>query len=380
MLGIFVFLMHLPYLPHFLYVGVGFYAFIQNINSFRFYSNNTLVFLILLFVFVTGCIFNMILHSSNHEFELPYTILSFVTFIIAFAFKLKDIKYLVYLIALEAIIGIYELFIGVDTILPFIESKVFTQTNLMYHTRVSGLSMGVNTYAMKLLIGSILLERFKELFARQYYLIKLLLTFAIFLSFSRTVVVTYFVFQIMIYGIFIKNNFEYFLGKLLKLELKAVLAAFLTICVILVLTFYAATKSDEIINQFTRGKGTIELSGRSLIWNDFFHFIKTNLFFGNGSYKMYVSYLGNPSHAHNSFIQIIANNGLFLALFYIIFTFTKINKNSWLYIFPLIIYSLTQYGLFWGISLVDIIFFVFIINSNIFKQYKLLKLNGSTSS
>ena len=71
-------------------------------------------------------------------------------------------------------------------------------------------------------------------------------------------------------------------------------------------------------------------------------------------------------HAHNSFLQVIANNGILLGGFLIVLTLAKLNKKNIVYIVPLLVYSLTQYGIFWGTSLTDVVFFALLCKPSLY--------------
>ena len=51
------------------------------------------------------------------------------------------------------------------------------------------------------------------------------------------------------------------------------------------------------------------------------------------------------------------------SLLFFTLIFINITKKNWIYIFILFVYSTFQYGIFWGISLTDILFFFFLFNS-----------------
>ena len=121
-----------------------------------------------------------------------------------------------------------------------------------------------------------------------------------------------------------------------------------------------------LVFQFTRGSGGVELSGRSEIWTFFLLFISDNFIFGNGSVKLYAE---GGMHAHNSFLQLLANNGIVLSFLYIAWLGININKNNFIYVISILIFSTAQYGVFWGTSVMDITLFLLLFtplgNSNV---------------
>jgi len=118
---------------------------------------------------------------------------------------------------------------------------------------------------------------------------------------------------------------------------------------------------SKIYDQFTRGTKKIELAGRPDIWARYFKFIESNKYFGNYSQKLEVNLNMNDQkqHSHNSFIQVAANHGLIIASLFLILLFGNITRRNYIYIIALAIYSLAQYGIFWGFSITDIVLFIF---------------------
>ncbi|AEA44162.1 O-antigen polymerase [Fluviicola taffensis DSM 16823] len=114
---------------------------------------------------------------------------------------------------------------------------------------------------------------------------------------------------------------------------------------------------------------SIQSSGRKLIWLNYIQFIEKNPLVGNGSEKLYFTAL-NPRnnelelmHAHNSFLELFATNGLLLGLMYLLMIGMWWQKKNSPFIITILIYSMMQYGIFWGMSFIDVIF-VFLIISN----------------
>ncbi|GAP67738.1 O-antigen ligase like membrane protein, partial [Bacteroidales bacterium 6E] len=123
---------------------------------------------------------------------------------------------------------------------------------------------------------------------------------------------------------------------------------------------------EEILYQFTRGKEGVNMfSGRFYIWNEFYNFIKQNLFWGNNSYKYFIDYFGKRAHAHSSFLQILATHGIFITILYLILIVKNLNKINFPFVLVMLIYSTSQYGIFWGFSMTDIVLFILIFNTRI---------------
>lgn len=108
-------------------------------------------------------------------------------------------------------------------------------------------------------------------------------------------------------------------------------------------------------------------SGRTIIWLNFMNFIFEHPLNGNGTHKVSLRILNKKReieymHAHNSFIQYAATNGLIMLFLMLLLLFLKWNWKNSILIFCIIIYSQLQYGIFWGISLLDI-YFIYLICS-----------------
>jgi O-antigen ligase len=125
-----------------------------------------------------------------------------------------------------------------------------------------------------------------------------------------------------------------------------------------VLGFLVVEFSETIINQFTRNTQKVDLSGREKIWAQYIDQILSNPWFGNASHKVWFKY-----HAHNSFLQLIATNGIIISIFYFGFIVTHARRNNLIYLAVMMVYSFFQYGIFWGISIIDIVFYVFLLKA-----------------
>lgn len=108
-------------------------------------------------------------------------------------------------------------------------------------------------------------------------------------------------------------------------------------------------------------------SGRTIIWLNYMSFIFEHPLIGNGTHKISLRILNKNNeneyiHAHNSFLQYAATNGLLMLFLMLLLLFLKWNWRNSILIFCIIIYSQLQYGIFWGISLLDI-YFIYLICS-----------------
>ncbi|MBL4625704.1 MAG: O-antigen ligase family protein [Flavobacteriales bacterium] len=306
---------------------------------------------IIILLFVIGALLNRIAHIElmfGLQDYFPFCLLILLTYWAGIGFKQQDLKLIIYCVGIESLFVIAEYFMGVSTFFTGLELYTeFGDSQLMYARRPLGLSVNSSVAAVKLLLGYLLIDysKFKGVLIN---VIRVLIIAAIVFTFNRSTMVA----LVAYYLILAARNFIK-----LKWPLKSVLFySTIGLVGVALIGIASYTYIDEIVSQFTRNQGSVELSGREKIWEFYFKFISENFLYGNGSYKFW---FGNY-HAHNSYIQIVATHGVILSLFYVVLIIRGINKENIVYVFPILIYSLAQYGLFWGISLLDILFFVFL--------------------
>src|SRR5690606_15097111 len=111
------------------------------------------------------------------------------------------------------------------------------------------------------------------------------------------------------------------------------------------------------IGQLTRNRSGLDISGRDHIWAFYVQFISDNILFGNGGYKIYFQ---GKMHAHNSYLQLLATNGMVIFLLYLTLILKNIGRQNLFVVITLMVYSTAQYGIFWGISIMDIALFYFL--------------------
>jgi hypothetical protein len=68
-------------------------------------------------------------------------------------------------------------------------------------------------------------------------------------------------------------------------------------------------------------------------------------------------------HAHNSFLEFIASNGIVISLLFFAFLFLIWKKKNILLIMAILFFCLFQYGIFWGYSILDVIFVAILLQS-----------------
>lgn len=277
------------------------------------------------------------------------------SFIVAYYIEEKDIELLVKFILIESAVVIVEYFLGINTILFWSEDfKKFGSFSILYNSRPFGLSANSSIIAVKIFLSILLIDYF-ELFKNKRQIFFWIFLGAIILTFPRTILVVIVAYYFLKYISAIKLT--------LKVKQRLLIISLAMILLSSIIAVLGAKKiEDKLYSQFTRGGKKIELSGRPQIWAQYMDFIKSHKFFGNYSQKLEIEVFKGKGkqHAHNSFIQILANHGLIIAVLFIILLICNIDRNNYIYVFVLVIYSLFQYGIFWGISITDIILFLFI--------------------
>lgn len=364
MLGIIVFLSTIAFIPHSIFVLGPVYYLIASDKSERLnlvsrkINFNTLI--ISLIVLLSFC--NSLLgYSSNSPLSqlFPYTVLMFLGYFYAKTLKRSDLKIVIFLISIESIIVLAQHFLGISTFFPGLIKEIPhpSQINedLLYYNRALGLSTNSSVAALKFLLGFILIDYLK-LKGKLFLVIKAILFVGLFYTFNRTVLavlIAYMVARLVLPILDIIADLLEF-----RLKKKSFLIALFGGLFLILFMFLIIMKIDVIITQVTLDKG-MDLSGRDLIWADFVQFIKDNILFGNHSSKYYFSeYYSGPIHAHNSFLQIMANHGIIITLLFLLLILVNITKKNAVFVFTLILYSLFQYGIFWGISITDIVLFI----------------------
>ncbi len=364
MIGFLLYLATVYHIPHLVYLVPFLILFIVNFKKIDFSFKKINFNYLIIFVIVALSFLNILI-SKNARFidYIPYTILMIPGFFIAQFIKKIDLKVIVLLILFESLVTIVEYILGISTI--FYKSDFYTKYasgEFFYFTRTFGLSSNSSVVALKLFLAILIIDYF-NLFEKYKVLITTGLLFGILFSFSRTIIVVLtFYYGMKLIAFLIKTidnpNRKF---KLSDYTYFATIFVFV-LCVIISINL----SKDSIFNQMTRGKDHVELSGREIIWPQFINKIKSDFIFGNHSKKYLADYHGekNVIHAHYSFLQVLANNGIVIFIFFILLLAININKYNILYILALTLYSMTQYGYFWGISLTDIILFLFFIYNN----------------
>ncbi|SJM89826.1 membrane hypothetical protein [Crenothrix polyspora] len=215
-------------------------------------------------------------------------------------------------------------------------SKSKIGEGIVYYNRVFGLSVNSSAYAFKVLVGFVILMAIKSQLSRRVLLLCIAILLVGFVtSFNRTAIVAAGIGFLMFYC----NNW------------RVLLASFTSGCVVCV--YYLSS----LIDNFNRGKDGVDLSGRDYIFNEFLTLFMQRPFLGNATRKVWLQIDGNLYHAHNSYLEFMASNGIFISLLFFTGYYLLILRGRLLIALPLLVYSVFQYGLLWGLVFHDVVFF-----------------------
>ncbi len=364
MVGFLIYAVSLGIVPIYFFAIVFFYeiffrreTIIKNVkHNDRFYK--------LILIFCGLCIINAAIHGFQ---SLPNFILLPLTILMSFGIKRIDLKIFLLFLIVESFIGFYEQYIGVSSFFNIANANEFEDEDMLYYRKATGLSNSSAAFGEKLFVGMFIVEFLKDDFPLwKRASIILILFLGIVTSFNRTVLGVSVLFILVSLFANYKNRIIHSVYARIGLIL------FLALLVYSLFQFY-----DSILFQIARGNDTVDISGRSIIWPKFFRFIGDNFLTGNGSCRLLVPYHSGPIHAHNSFMQLLADNGIVLAAFFLFIIFSEIKKHNRLIILSFFLISLTQFVIFWGMSLTDVFFYAFLCNYSMIKlkrkEYELVQ-------
>lgn len=283
--------------------------------------------------------------NSINEY-IPYTFFIVTTIFFSRYINSKVLSVIFWLIIVEAIVGVVEFTFQIPYIIrPVnVDKSWFKINDFLYSRRVYGISNSISVFSQKIFIGLLLLFflKIKRIF---FFLVVLIL--GLIISFNRTVIIS------VLFFIIIKSIIEFNRFKVTKKKYLILIGV--------VFSFMFLYKfKDFLLLQFFNGKNQFDFSERDLIFPEYIAFIRDNLLFGNFVNKYWININGRILHAHNSYLQTLASMGGILFAMYVIYLWKIIKKSRLLYLLPILLYSTFQFGIFWGVSLLDIIFFYFI--------------------
>lgn len=275
--------------------------------------------------------------SSSLQLYIPYLSLLIFALLIGQNLNNEIFKYLILFTAFECFI-IFIQFISGSTGFFYNSYEMNNEvSDLIYYRRPNGLSTNSSIVGQKILVSIWFLINTKFINFKYKKIIYLLLILGLVLTFNRTVILT----LVISFFVFTKK-----VSKRIKFYS------------LIIVTIISTLFSNFFINQFLRGSVELNLEEftRYKVFNSGLEFISNNPIFGNYSVKYFYEYGGRLFHLHNSYLQTLSSNGIpisILVLFLIIVLLKKRNT----FLLPFLIYSIFQYGLFWGLSILDILIF-----------------------
>lgn len=376
MLGLLSFLPTTAFVPQYLFLLAGIWAFVRNPKSVanviqQATSKQVVVspVFVITFIILLASGLNFVLNAPDPIHTpvfFPQFVLMPITLFIASQLTRRDIDVLILLVGFEVLVAIAESIMGVSTFFSGLANyEVFEDSELLYFNRPLGLSVNSSILAVKCLLLILLIDFFNAYKGWFNKLIWLLLLVGIFITFPRSVFLALMVFFGFKFWFWLKAD-------------KPVVDWFYSLIGVAVvlfgLSFLIVENLEVIIKQLTRNTQKVDLTGRDKIWMFFTDFIADNPWFGNASHKLW---FGNY-HAHNSFLQVLSTNGVLIGSLYIVLILVYWVKRNFIYVATIITYGLFQYAFFWGISITDILFFYFLLNyeKRVYPSYTLNSSNN----
>jgi len=327
-------------------ICLSFWVFIK-----KKFSDKRIIFLASITLF--SCFSFYICKYNSNEINaiddlIPLSVLTFLLFNLAAStvINLKVIKLFVLFFIVEILTAMI-LFISGNKSIYHLISNLNNISNYDWSFQSSGVialsdstaALGVNAFLVLILIFQFF--RTDKLFK----LFTILGFLGVLLSGSK--------FMIFLLILFLGYNF--FLIKKMSLFQSITLTLF---SITLFLFILLGITSVHDLNQL--------MSERIRIAYKFYDFIKSNMLLGNNSVQYrYINASGKQFHAHNSFIQTIANHGLIYFLLIMGLIITQIRSSNVSSLFFLFLLSLCNHVLFWGFYHVDLIFaFILFQGSN----------------
>jgi hypothetical protein len=277
--------------------------------------------------------------------------------------------FLLLLVCIEVLFGIYLKFTGYRFFktLSSMEREINLNSQFLYYKRVAGLSGSSSSFGLKILLAymiSFFLFEKKFIPKKSLLFIWIYLAAGLYISFNRTAILSLIFYCILICSRITKR--KYFVPSLITLSA-------------LIFSLYFLSGNDLINLQSIRQQASFQfLRGKSIqsfddaltdinrfnMWQEGLYFLSDNLFLGNRSKKKFVdsTIVNAPegSHYHNSFIQFLVNHGCIISFAFFFYLITFLSLKNYYYIFTFFCAAMLQNIIFWGISLFDIVFYIFL--------------------
>lgn len=334
------------------YLGILGLIFITNYS--RSFIRENVLFISVFLLLVSFNYYYLGFHLINIGNIIISPVFILLTMIIGYGLNKRCYLFLVYIIFMEGIVGIAEFSLGVKSFF-YSESYQYYSADLFYNRSVWGVSNNSSVFGQKMFIGLVLIHYLKacNIHIKYKSLIEISMLIFIFLSFNRTAMASSFILYVCLSVSRASNS-------------KENIFLFLVLTFLLFFIFYLF--KDEIFFQLFRGRefnlsqGEVDLSGRDVVWASYWNFITENLWFGNNSHSYRLFMNDKVYHAHSSYLQLFANNGLIISSMVIFFVINKLDRFNFSYIIPILTFAITQLVIFNNISVMDVILWSFLLN------------------
>ncbi|MBB1470273.1 hypothetical protein H5232_17745 [Pseudoalteromonas sp. SG41-5] len=332
--------------------------FFQRNTALKFSESDFKFIFFLLFIVIFSLVNNIIGFFILDDLSFPFFVFTVFSFLFYKLINEKVLFYLLLFILVEIFCALIQYNLGVSSFFSSSEKYFEFSNDALYFKKSAGLSASSSVLAYKVLIAFFIVDfLFKDRKIKFFLYVALIV--GLYVTFNRTSIVAAISFFIIAHRAYLKALFFNRRGVYL-LPLFLVLVLFLT-----------PSAYSVFINEFSRGNADagVDLSYRTLVWGHYIDFISNNLMLGNFSYK-YISELNvagygqHNFHAHNSILMIFSSHGVLISILFLFLLASKINNNNLKYIIPIFIYSFAQYGVFWGLSFLDILLAFFLMTNS----------------
>ena len=240
-------------------------------------------------------------------------------------FDKKVFNVILALIALEVTIAIVQYALGVTSFWTELRAFYeFPSYDLLYYTRVCGLSSNSSNFAIKILLGLFLVHQV-DLNKWLKALIEFLLLIGIVLTFSRTILPITIIYLIIRVIIEWRRKSDF---KHLHLAITALFCLTWMINPSWTMKQYTRSNAKIVFNRLDKDNqkeyNGIEMSGRREIWTAFGEFIKENPIIANKAQQKFIG----KYHAHNAWIELYASYGLIISILYLLLITLNLNKSN----------------------------------------------------
>ncbi len=237
--------------------------------------------------------------------------------------------------------------------------------DLMYYFRPFGLSGNSSTMALKIFVAILITFFLFDRVKRPKLTLLVLYGFCL-VTFNRTAMMATLLVSCSIYLIYVFS---------IRKSGRRLLPHVVIWGVFLLL---AGQYFGDAVLQLTRGGNSTSgvLTGRGQIWASAISFIAEHPILGNHSMAFRVPYFGKQMHCHNSFLQIAATHGL-ISLLLVFYVFSGVRLRNLIFVGGILVFSLTQYGVFWNFSYLDLVLYFFLDWDGAYLSRKLINYKDS---